>query len=199
MASYAEDLARWRAERKQAEISNRLEEIKQEHAQAARERDTAIANNDLETAEWRDGDCERLEQEWNQYVPPQRPQMDPRAADWVQRNAPFFERHGDQKASKAVLDWVYYMMRPKNPNTNNPAYTGMGLTYEQVVSPQGKKILEELLETHGQAFHNVRFDPNEQTITATEAAKISGVSPQTYNNASRELARDGRFGFQQKR
>jgi hypothetical protein len=70
MASYQEELAQWRAQRKQAEISNRLEEIKQEHAQAARERDTAIANNDLETAEWRDGDCERLEQEWNQYVPP---------------------------------------------------------------------------------------------------------------------------------
>jgi hypothetical protein len=193
MASYAEDLARWRAERKQAEISNRLEQIKTEHAEAARERDTAIANNDLETAEWRDGDCERLEQEWNQYVPPQQPQMHPASVEFLQKNRAFRERHG-QAADQAILMAHNYAVRPRNPNTTNPAYTGMGLTPN---TPQYFEAVKSLLTMYAKD-HGLHYDPEEEALTANEAAKASGVSNQTYNNASRELARDKRFSFQQK-
>jgi hypothetical protein len=194
MASYQEDLMRWRAERKQAEISNRLEQIKTEHAEAARERDTAIANNDLETAEWRDGDCERLEQEWAQYVPPQQPQMHPASVEFLQKNRAFRERHG-QAADQAILMAHNYATRRRNPNTNDPRYTGMGLTPN---TPQYFDAVKSLLTMYAKD-HGLHYDPEEEALTAGEAAKASGVSAQTYNNASRELARDGRFSFQQKR
>jgi hypothetical protein len=70
---YAEDLAQWRMQRRQAEVANRVEQIKDEYAEASRERDQLIANGNVEEAEWRDKDCEQLEAEWAQYVPPRSP------------------------------------------------------------------------------------------------------------------------------
>jgi len=46
---------------------------------------------------------------------------------------------------------------------------------------------------------NVRFDPQEQSLTATEAAKISGLSPERYNQYARALYAQGRFSYQQKK
>jgi hypothetical protein len=194
MASYQEELAHWRAQRKQAQIADRLEQIQQEHAQAARERDVAIANNDLEEAELRDMDVEQLEQEYQQIVGPQRPQMHPASVEFLQKNRAFRERHG-AAADQAILMAHNYATRPRNPTTNNPAYTGMGLTPN---TPQYFQAVRDLLTMYARD-HGLTYDPNEETLTPTEAAKISGTSPQTYNNASRELARDGRFSSQQKR
>jgi hypothetical protein len=193
MASYQEELAHWRAQRKQAQIADRLEQIQQEHAQAARERDVAIANNDLEEAELRDMDVEQLEQEYQQIVGPQRPQMHPASVEFLQKNRAFRERHG-AAADQAILMAHNYATRPRNPTTNNPAYTGMGLTPN---TPQYFQAVRDLLTMYARD-HGLTYDPNEETLTPTEAAKISGTSPQTYN-ASRELARDGRFSSQQKR
>jgi hypothetical protein len=193
MASYQEELAHWRAQRKQAQIADRLEQIQQEHAQAARERDVAIANNDLEEAELRDMDVEQLEQEYQQIVGPQRPQMHPASVEFLQKNRAFRERHG-AAVDQAILMAHNYATRPRNPTTNNPAYTGMGLTPN---TPQYFQAVRDLLTMYARD-HGLTYDPNEETLTPTEAAKISGTSPQTYN-ASRELARDGRFSSQQKR
>jgi hypothetical protein len=71
----------------------------------------------------------------------------------------------------------------------------MGLTPN---TPQYFQAVRDLLTMYARD-HGLTYDPNEETLTPTEAAKISGTSPQTYNNASRELARDGRFSSQQKR
>jgi hypothetical protein len=115
MASYQEELAHWRAQRKQAQIADRLEQIQQEHAQAARERDVAIANNDLEEAELRDMDVEQLEQEYQQIVGPQRPQMHPASVEFLQKNRAFRERHG-AAADQAILMAHNYATRPRNPD-----------------------------------------------------------------------------------
>ena len=69
--AYNDELYQWRVQRKQQQIANRCEQIRQEHAQASRERDELIAQNNLEEAELRDDDCQQLEQEWNHYNPPQ--------------------------------------------------------------------------------------------------------------------------------
>jgi hypothetical protein len=101
MPSYAEELAAWRAQRRQAEIADRAQEIQREHAQYARERDEAITRNDLEEAAYCDNSCENLEQEYRKIVPPQRPQMPLPAQEWILQNKPFFDRHGAQ-ANAAV-------------------------------------------------------------------------------------------------
>src|SRR5262249_33390840 len=66
--------------------------------------------------------------------PPQQPQLDPRLVQFAQRNHQFLERYG-QRAYQALDAAHNYMMRPRNPNTNNPAYTGMGWSPQAVFTP----------------------------------------------------------------
>src|SRR5262249_32963224 len=157
-----EEIAAWRAQRRQQEANNRLQELRQEHAQSVRERDTAIANNDMELAADADNQCQYLENEYAQIVGPQQPQMNPQWAYWMRRNANFIEREGE-RGVKAVTDALAYMQRPRNPNSNDPRYTGMGMTPQQIFTKQGLDRLEDLLETHGAQFYGVRYDKNEKT------------------------------------
>src|SRR5262249_13884782 len=145
MATYAEQIAQWRQQRAQAQVADRCNQIRQEYAQVQRERDQAITENDLETAELRDQDCQQLEDEWRQYNPPQQ-QVHPQWAEWMRRNASFIEREG-QRGVKAVTDALGYMQRTRNPNSNDPRYTGMGMTPQQIFTKQGLDKLEDLLET----------------------------------------------------
>jgi hypothetical protein len=176
----ARELARWRTERKQSEAANRVQQIQQEYAQAERERDIAIANNDIETAEWRDMDCEQLEQEYRQYVPPPKPKMHPAAQEWILQNKPFFDRHGTQ-ADQAVKAAHAWLTRPGNAGwkVNSPEYFG---------------AIESLLETDGQRLYGVRYDPAEKVPNLREAAKITGMSPNKYVGVAQELYKQGRVG-----
>src|SRR5215471_9910772 len=183
MATYQEQIANWRAQRRQEEAQSRLQELRREHAQQIRERDTAIANNDMELAADADNQAQYLENEYRQLVGPQQPQVHPEWTIWMQKNSSFIEREG-QRGVQAVTDALAYMQRPRNPNSNDPRYTGMGMTPQQIFTPQGLERLEDLLETHGQQFYNVRFDKNEQAPTPTEVAKFSGMSPKAYNEAA---------------
>src|SRR5262245_11847514 len=141
---YQDDIAAWRAQRQQQQVASRLEQIKSEYRDVQRERDQAIADNDMETAECRDYDCQQLEQEWEQYNPPQQ-QRNPQWENWIRRNSTFIEREGE-RGVKAVTDALAYMQRPRNPNSNDPRYTGMGMRPEQIFTPQGLDKLESLLE-----------------------------------------------------
>ena len=177
MASYAEDLARWRVQRKQAEIQNRVSQIADEYREASRERDRAIADGDTETAECRDDDCIQLEAEYAQYVPPQPPQADPRAVEFFRRHAPFLEKYGQAGAVNLDRAHHYLMSRGWQPNTQK-YFDG----------------LRTLMEMYGKDF-GTPYDPNDgQMLSATEAAKISGLSPKAYNYAVRAMAAQGRIG-----
>jgi len=193
MATYQEQIAQWRQQRAQQQIADRCNQIRQEHAQVARERDQAIANNDLETAEYRDMDCQQLEQEYAHYNPPQQ-QIDPRIQEFVRRRTPFVERHG--QAAYQAMDMAHnYATRPRNPNTNNPAATGMGLTPG---TQQYFDAMDSLLTMYSKDL-GLRYDPDEKLLTANEAAKISGLPVKTYNQAAQEIGRQGRYSWQQKR
>jgi hypothetical protein len=115
----------------------------------------------------------------------------PQWATWIRRNSSFIEREG-QRGVQAVTDALAYMQRPRTGSAD-PKYTGMGLRLEQIFTPQGMDKLETLLETHGQQFYGVKYDSKEKTLTPNQAARISGVSADTYNNPSRQLAAAGRF------
>jgi hypothetical protein len=181
MASYAEDLARWRLERKQQEVAARVDQMSQEYRQAIRERDQAIADGDTETASFRDDDCIQLEREYMEICPPQPPQMDPRAREWVLRNKAFFDRHGAQ-ANQAVQAAHAWLTRPGSAGwkVNSREYFNAIETFE------------------GPSRFGVRYDPKEKALTANQVAKASGLSAQEYNNASKQIAAQGRFSFQNK-
>src|SRR5262249_5876389 len=160
----------------QQQIADRCNQIRSEYRDVQRERDQAIADNDLETAELRDADCQQLEEEWRQYNPPQQ-QVNPQWAEWMRRNASFIEREG-QRGVKAVTEALGYMQRPRNPNpnSNDPRYNGMGMTPQQVFTKQGLDKLEDLLELHGSQFYGVRYDKNEKTLTPNAAAHMNGFT-----------------------
>jgi hypothetical protein len=182
MASYQEEIAAWRMQRQQQEVSNRLEQIKTEYAEAARERDQAIANNDMETAEMRDYDCQQMEQEWNQYVPPGPPPAHPKVANLAQRNTPYFRQYGQRGAQVADVAHRYVTER-------------MGVTPDD---PRYEEMVKSWMELHAKNY-NCPYDPNSEMLTPDEAAKISGLSPKAYNNASRRMAADGRFSWQNRK
>src|SRR5262245_54875809 len=100
MASYAEDLYRWRVQREQQKITDRCEQIRDEYRQVSRERDQAIADGNTETAEFLDDDCQQLEKEWNEYNPPQ-PQYHPKDVSLIQKGAPYLNRYGARGAQAA--------------------------------------------------------------------------------------------------
>jgi len=189
MATYQEEIAQWRRQRAQAQIADRCNQIRSEYAEAQRERDQAIASNDLETAEFRDQDCQQLEQEWAHYNPPQQ-QVHPEWQNWIRRNANFIEREG-QRGVNAVQGALAYMQR-RRTTSNNPAYTGLGMTPQQIFTKQGLDKLEDLLELHGPQFYGVRFDKDEKTLTPDEARDASGLDTKSYNAAYYQLRAQGR-------
>src|SRR5262245_8365301 len=160
--SYQDEIAVWRQQRQQRENAYRLQEIRQEHEQHRLERDAAIQRGDAEEAEMRDTDCEYLEQQAYEITGPQQPQLDPRLVSFAQRNQQFFEKYG-QRAFQALDEAHKYLMRPRNPNTNHPGYTGMGLRPEQAFTPAYFDNLKSLLELHGEQFLGVKYDRNEQS------------------------------------
>jgi hypothetical protein len=194
MASYQEEIAGWRQQRRQAEAQSRLNELRAEHTEAIRERDHAIASNDLELAASADDQAQYLENEFRQLVGPQQPRIDPRIQEFVRRRTPFVERHG-AAAMEAMGLAHAYATRPRNPNTNNPAHTGMGLTPG---TQQYFDAMDSLLTMYSKDY-GLRYDPEEKLLDATTAAKISGLPAQTYNRAAQEIGRQGRFSWQQKR
>src|SRR5262245_47584164 len=193
MATYQEQIAQWRTQRAQQQIRDRCEQIKVEHRERARERDQLIADNDIAEAELADQDCEALEREWAQYNPPQQ-QFNPRMVEFVRRRQPFIERHG--QAAYAAMDLAHqYATRPRNPNTNNPAATGMGLTPN---TQQYFDAMDSLLTMYAKDL-GLHYDPSEKLLTANQAARASGLSPQDYNTAVKQIAAQGRFSYQQKK
>jgi hypothetical protein len=189
MASYQEEIAKWRVQRQQQQIANRVEEIRQEHAQIARERDQAMANNDLETAEFRDMDCEQLENEWRQYVPPPNP-LSQHDVAYLQQKKAFLERNGElgrQLIARAHRQAVM----PRNPNASSqtdPNTYGMGLRRG---TGAYYKAMDNLLEMYAKEF-GAHYDPNEDQLNWQEAARSSGLSQQGYANAYKALKAQGR-------
>ena len=199
MSDYYSTIMRMRQERMGRERVNEMREI-QEDYQAVREaRDSAAERGDVESFEGNDDHLIELERRWHQLNPPRPPQTDPRLIAFMRENQGFLGKFGD-RAVQAMNEAHNYMLRPRNSHItdNNPAYHGMGWNPQAVFTPQYFDRLKTLLEMHGEQFLGVRYDPNEQSLTATEAAKISGLSPQAYNNSVHSLHRAGRLGIYRK-
>jgi hypothetical protein len=187
---YLEEVAKWRMQRHQQQVQDRVSQIAGEYREAVRERDSALSRGDVEEAEFRDNDCIQLEQEYVQYCPPQQPQWHPSDVAWLKKKEAFRLRHG-VAADAAIRQAHDYVTRPRlaDPNISNLAQHGMGMRPN---TPAYYKRMNDLLELYSREG-NLRFDPQEDALTPAEAAKISRVSANTYNAASRQLAAQGRF------
>jgi hypothetical protein len=195
--TYNEQIAQWRQDRMRQQVEQRKQDIVQEYREASRERDQAIANNDMETAEENDSYCQNLEAEWQEYHPPQPPQMDPRLQKFHAANRDYVDRliarHGNEKATAFLNAVDARLTAPKN--LQDPSKGGMGIArYSQEYFDRGK----DFLELYSEGVSGVPYEPN-ATLTADEAAKISGVSPQQYNRSAQVLQQQGRYSWQQNR
>ena|SRR6516225_6471727 len=101
--TYTEQIAQWRQDRMRQQVEVRKEEIVQEFRELSRERDQAIADNRMDDAEYADNQVQNLEAEWQEYHPPQAPQMDPRLQRFHAANKSYIDalisKHGNDKAS----------------------------------------------------------------------------------------------------
>jgi len=196
--SYQQEIANWRQQRRQAEAQARVNELRQEHTQAIRERDFAVANNDYESAASADDQAQYLENEYRQLVGPQQPQVDPRMAEFVRRRTPFVERHG--QAAYQAMDMAHrYATAPHDPNANPSTVaagrSGMGL---KAGTQAYFDAMDNLLTMYAKDY-GLHYDPEEKLLDANTAAKISGIPVKTYNEAAQEIGRQGRYSWQQKR
>jgi hypothetical protein len=190
--NYQQTIMRMRQERNQREYLNRLEDTRAQYAEAVQERDAAAARGDMETFELYDTDAQRLEADWQSLVPQQQT-MHPAAAEYLNKHRAFRERYG-QRADAAIVRAHQYATAPRNPNSNVPS--GMGLREN---TPQYFAAVTDLLDLYAKDYFGVHFDSSETVPTATEVAKISGLSANQYNRAVQQLAAQGRFSSQQKR
>ena len=184
-----------RQERAQREHYSQLQEIRENYADAVQGRNEAAQRGDRGDWDAYDEWAVDLEQRWNQLNPP--PAHDPRLVNFVNRNSNFFQRYG-ANAMAAAGAAHEYLMRPRNPNTNDPRYTGCGMRPEAVYSPVYFAKMKALLELHGKDFAGVKYDPGEQALTPDEAAKISGLTPNQYNHAVRTMHAQDRLGIYKK-
>ena len=104
------------------------------------------------------------------------------AVKFFQDHKAFFDRHG-QRGFEACAMAHQYATAPRDPD--NPR--GMGLAPG---TPEYDHARTNLLEMYGRDA-GVDFNPDE-TLTADEAAKISGVSAKEYNRQVRKLYETGK-------
>jgi hypothetical protein len=174
--SYQEQIAEWRQQRAHEQISNRVEEIKAEYHEAVTERDRLVAEGELDAAGYYDDTVQRLDAEYQSYVPPPQPQAHPKVVNLANRNAAFFRKYGQRGFQMADVAHNF-------------------VTQNMRISPDSPKYADAVLsfmELYGKE-NGMDYDRNSQTLTPNQAAKISGLSPEAYNNASRQLAAQGRF------
>jgi len=195
--TYMEQVASWRQDRMRQQVEQRKIEIIEEYRELSRERDAAIADNRMDDAGDADDQCQNLEVEMAQYSPPQAPQMDPRLQRWGAANKDYIDRliakHGNERTNAFLNALDQRLTAPRN--LQDPSKGGMGL---QRNSDEYFKRGADFLELYSEGTTGERYTPDD-TLTATEAAKISGVSPQQYNRSAQVLQQQGRYTWQNRK
>jgi hypothetical protein len=195
--SYLQQVAQIRQQRRQQERQQEIQQTVEQHRQAVANRDEAARQGDWETFHEQDREAEGLENYFREINPPQPQGMDPRLQEFARKNLDFLQRYG-AKAEQALAEVHNYMARPRSPLSKDPRVTGLGFKPEHFYTPQYFETMKNLMEIHGENFWGTKYTRDEEALDATEAAKISGLTPATYNRSARILYNSGRLGNQKK-
>jgi hypothetical protein len=195
--TYNQQIAEWANRKHQEEQLAQAREAWEEVQQAVQERDDAIINGDDDAA-W---DAHKVavykHQEFQQLVPQQPPQMDPRLQKFHAANKNYIDalisKHGNEKASAFLSAVDARLTAPRN--LQEPAKGGLGLAR---YSPEYFARGRDFLELYSEGTSGVAYEPD-GTLTADEAARISGVSPQQYNKSAQVMQQQGRFTWQNRK
>jgi hypothetical protein len=190
---YLEDIAAMRQEREQREYVEKFQEVQANHQSNFEMREQAARDGDRESWHYWDKEFVQSERDLQAFMPVQQPQVDPRAARWDLINRTYIDRlvqrHGVQGANQKLAQLDGYLTRPRIPNEPNLDRKGMGL---QRNSPAYLRNAETLLELYSQDATGVKYDPGEKALTPDDAAKISCLSPRSYNRSVQTLMNAGR-------
>ena len=193
--SYPETIARLRAEshaRQVADLEFRANTLNQEINESLEQAYEADQEGRKYDADFLMQDVREKEQALSgivQQLPPPQQQLPQELYDFVGRNQSFFNRHGTKAFQ--VLDIAHaYACKPRT-GSSNPALTGMGL---QPFSPEYFGAMKDLLQMYGSQF-GVHYDPAEESLTANDAAQMSGVSPRVYNREAKRMYETGADAF----
>jgi hypothetical protein len=127
-----------------------------------------------------DAEVQANEANLRKLTPP--PQADPKAVAYLQRRSPFLQKYG-QKGMQAFQLAHNHLASTGNWKIGSPAYY---------------KAIDTLLEMYGPDY-GMRFDPSSDiSLSPNEAAKISGLSPESYNRGVQAMHRQGRLGLYKK-
>ena len=195
--SYMEQVAQWRQNRMLQQVEQRKQEIVEQYRDLCRERDEAIADNRMDDAGDADDQVANLESEWSEYNPPAPPQQHPAALRWRAANKDYIDRliarHGQERTDAFFNTLDARLTAPRN--LQDPSKGGMGLQrFSKEYFERGK----DFLELYSEGTSGERYTADD-TLTADEAAKISGVSPQQYNQSARVLQQQGRYSWQNRK
>ena len=176
--TYQEQIAQWRAQREYQQKQTRLQEIQQDYAHAAQERDEALRAGDTDTAEYKDDDCKYYEEEWQSLVP-YRPQPHPNAAKWDWQNQQYINKIQRNVGPERVMQGMAHVdsLATRHYPRHSPGY---------------QKFVEDYLEMYSEGATGVKFDPKEATPTWRDAAEISGLSDAEYTDSYKRLRAQGR-------
>jgi hypothetical protein len=137
-----------------------------------------------------DTELQRCEQEVRRLTPRQVTPLERKQMAFMQKNAPFLQREGQRGVAAMDLAHNYLVSRGHNPNAR-----GFNEKVRSLLEMYGGN-LQQL--TGGQVA-NVRYDPQEQALTANEAAKLSGLSPERYNQYVRAVHAAGKMSYQERK
>jgi hypothetical protein len=185
--TYAQQVAQWNAEMRQQSVQLEREETQQawkdSHAEASARREQAREAGDVE--EWRAADSEMraIEQDYAQQYP-----VNPQAQWWNNctpkeqefcRKNPLFNKLSFDQAANIMTLASQHALRLGAPRDSEEYF----------------ELARRSLEMHlNKEQHGVDYDRSEESLTPTEAAKISGLSPQAYNRNAQRLAAENRTG-----
>ena len=114
---------------------------------------------------------------------PAQPQLSGAKQRFLAENQGFVTRHGTN-ALEAFGQAHNFAITPRDAENTSNRFAGMGLRED---SPEYFSAMKDLL----QMYSGMDFNPDE-TLTPDEAAKISGVSPRTYNKMVEKMVNGGR-------
>jgi hypothetical protein len=207
---YREDIARYQAQVDAVRRQKQQEEFAADYNQAVLgeqeslslrqevERQIAVTTDPTERQalmdEWHyhDAEVQRCGRERQARTPPSQP--NPNDIAFLQKKAAYRQRFG-QLADAVILRAHQQAVTPRNPNASSQSHPntyGSGL---RPGTPAYYKAINSYLELYGAAL-GAPYDPNEDGLTANEAARISGLSPQRYNQCSQQMANQRRFSWQ---
>src|SRR5262245_3826909 len=202
--SYPEQVAAMRQQKAQEEYAAEYNQAVygREESLANRqeiERQSAVTTDPDERAalkdEWHyyDAEVQRCEADIQRLTPP--PQADPKMIEFTRRISPWIEKNG-QAGIQRLQVLHNYAVAPRNAHPD-PQKVGAGLHGAGLRpgTPAYFNFMRSGMELYG-AGEGMPYDQGQDLLSATEAAKISGLTPEQYNRAAQQLAAQGRLGKQ---